>query len=104
MSDMTGPYLAPTDIDDVARILMTLVTEVWVMRDRMAITERLLAEKAGITAADIDDYAGDPAFKADLERQRDQFVSTVLGAPLAARERGVDQILARAGYSRPVAS
>jgi hypothetical protein len=91
--------LNPADIDDVARILMTLMTEVWVMRDRMAVTERLLEEKAGITAAEIDDYVGDAAFRAGLERQRDQFVATVLGAPLAARERGVDQILARAGFA-----
>jgi hypothetical protein len=90
-------YLATANIDDLARIVTALVQESWVMRDRMAVTERLLEEKAGIMSADIDNYVGDPAFKAQTEALRNRFVAKVMGAPLAARERSVDQILARAG-------
>ena len=87
-------------MDDLSRIVMALAQEVWILRDRMAVTERLLAERAGITAADIDDYAGDAAYKAVMEALRDRFAAKVVGAPLAARERSVDQILGRAGLSR----
>lgn len=98
---MTDTKLDSSDVDDVARMLMALVQEVWILRDRMAITELLLAERAGITAADIDDYVPSAATAADLERLRDQFSARVVGAPVAARERSVDQILERAGFSRP---
>lgn len=94
-------YLATNNIDDIARMLMALTQETWAMRDRMAVTEKLLETKLGITAADIDDYVADPAFKAEIEKLRNRFVAKVAGAPIAARERGVDQILERAGMSRP---
>lgn len=98
---MTDSKLDTSNIDDLGRMLMALVQEVWVMRDRMAITEKLLAERAGITAADINDYVADPAFAAELETLRDRFAARVVGAPIAARERSVDQILARAGFPGP---
>lgn len=94
-------YLDANNIDDIARMLMALAQETWAMRDRMAVTEKLLAEKIGITSADIDDYVADATFKGEMEKLRDRFVGKVAGAPLAARERSVDQILARAGMKRP---
>jgi hypothetical protein len=99
--DPRTDYLDVANVDDLARILMALVQETWAMRDRMAVTEKLLEEKAGITAAAIDDYVADEGFKADIEKMRDRFVAKVVGAPIAARERSVDQILARAGMQRP---
>ncbi len=98
---MTDATMPPESIDDVARIVMALVQEVWIMRDRMAVTERLLAARTGITAADIDDYVGDAGFKTDIEKLRDRFTAKVIGAPLAARERSVEQILTRAGLLSP---
>lgn len=94
---MTDATVPAESIDDLSRIVMALVQEVWVMRDRMAVTEQLLAERANISAADIDDYVGGTPFKRDIEKLRDRFAAKVIGAPLAARERSVDQILARAG-------
>ncbi len=99
----TDARLDTGNVDDLGRMLMALVQEVWVMRDRMAITELLLAERAGITAADIDDYVPSAATRAELERLRDQFAARIVGAPIAARERSVDQILARAGFAGKVA-
>ena len=98
---MSDAKLDTSNIDDLGRMVMALVQEVWVMRDRIAITEKLLAERAGISAADIDDYVADPAFAAELEALRDRFAARIIGAPLAARERSVDQILGRAGFTRP---
>ncbi len=100
---MSDAKLVSEDVTDVARMLMALSQEVWIMRDRMAVTEQLLADRAGITSADIDSFVGDPAFKAEIGAMRDRFAAHVAGAPLAAKERGVDQILARAGLSRPKA-
>lgn len=93
-------YLDVANIDDLARMLTALMQESWVMRDRMAVIEQLLEERVGITAADIDDFVGTPAARAETAAMRDRFIGKVAGAPLAARERGVDQILARAGMAR----
>jgi hypothetical protein len=94
---MTSATLDAHSTDDLARITMALIQEVWIMRDRMAITERLLAEKAGITPDMIDDYPQTPDLKAELERLRTLYVTRTIGAPMAARERSVADILARAG-------
>ena len=94
-------YLDIANVDDLARILTALVQETWAMRDRMAIVEKLLEERAGIAAADIDDYVVDVTTRVEIEALRDRFVNKVIGAPVAARERSVDQILARAGMARP---
>lgn len=96
---MTDATMPAESMDDLSRIVMALVQEVWIIRDRVAVTERLLAERAGISAADIDDYVGNPGFKADMDKMRDGFVAKVIGAPLAGRQRSVEQILARAGLA-----
>ena len=96
---MTDATMPAESTDDLSRIVMALVQEVWILRDRMAVTERLLAERIDISAGDIDDYAGDAGFKADMETLRARFTAKVIGAPLAGRERSVEQILVRAGLA-----
>lgn len=100
---MDQPYIDGSSTEDLGRMLMALVQEVWVMRDRMAITERLLAARTGITPADIDNYVTDAGNTVVIDALRERFVSKVIGAPSAARDRSVDQILQRAGFgdSRP---
>jgi hypothetical protein len=36
-----------------------------------------------------------------MEKLRDRIVTAVIGAPVAAKERSVDQIIERAGLKRP---
>lgn len=104
---MTNTEMTPDAVldasstDDLARMFMALVQEVWVMRDRMAIAEKLLEQKIGLMAKDIDDYVADAATKAEIEALRDRFAARVIGAPVAARERSVDAILKRAGFEPP---
>lgn len=86
--------------DDLARIVMALTQEVWVMRDRMYVTEKLLETKAGITPDQIDDFAIEPEMAAELQAMRDRYATKVLGAPIAGKERSVEQILERAGLAR----
>lgn len=91
------------NVDDLGRMLLALTQEVWVMRDRMAILEKLLEEKAGIGAREIEGYTPSAETKAEVESLRDRFIAKVMGAPIAGRERGVDDILKRAGLERPAA-
>jgi hypothetical protein len=94
---MSNKYLTADNVDDLGRMLMALLSEVWIMRDRMAVTEKLLEEKIGLTTADIDDFVPDPEFSQTLEVLRDRVVGTVVSAPIAADDRSVDSILRRAG-------
>jgi hypothetical protein len=98
---MAKPYLSENNVDDLGRMVLALLSEVWIMRDRMAITEELLFQKTGISSADIDDYLPTPEVSAKLDALRKRVVISVVGAPLAAEDRSVDAILARAGLSRP---
>ena len=96
---MPDGRLDSSNIDDLSRMLMALVQEVWIMRDRMAVTEQLLEDKLGITAADIDDFVGSDEYQEAIREMRDRFAMRIVGAPIAARERSVEQILERAGFS-----
>lgn len=96
---MSNATLNESNIDDLSRMLMALMQEVWIMRDRMAVTEQLLQDQLGISAQDIDDFVGSSEYKVNVEQLRDLFARRVVGAPLAAKERSVDQILERAGFA-----
>lgn len=98
---MSNSYLSPDNVDDLGRMVTALLTELWITRDRVAVLERVLQERGIVLPGEIDDYIPDAAFEAELETLRDRMAGNVIGAPLAARERSVDQILARAGMKRP---
>jgi len=98
---MSNSYLGPDNVDDLGRMVTALLTELWITRDRVAVLERVLQERGIVLPGEIDDYIPDAAFEAELETLRDRMAGNVIGAPLAARERSVDQILARAGMKRP---
>jgi len=101
---MAKPYLTEHNVDDLGRMLLALMSEVWIMRDRMAITEELLHSKTGITSAEIDDFLPSPELSAKLNALRERFTMNVVGAPLSGVDRDVDTILARAGLRRPAAA
>lgn len=98
---MSNSYLGPDNVDDLGRMVTALLTELWITRDRLAVLEQVLRERGIVLPGEIDDYIPDAAFEAELETLRDRMAGNVIGAPLAARERSVDQILARAGMQRP---
>lgn len=98
---MSNIYLDQDNIDDLGRMVVALLSEVWIMRDRMAVMEELLAQKTGLTSGEIDDFVPSVEVAARIETLRDRMVASVVGAPLAARDRSVDSILERAKMSRP---
>ncbi|WP_421738086.1 hypothetical protein [Caulobacter sp.] len=98
---MSKTYLTAENVDDLGRMTMALLAELWIVRDRVAVLEQLLIDRGGLTADEVDDYVPTGAFAVQLETLRDRMANAVVGAPIAAEERGVDQILARAGLTRP---
>lgn len=67
--------------DNLVTAFLALATETWALRRRTLVLERVLESK-GVTAEMIETFAPTEADEADWQRQRDQFVETVMG-PLA---------------------
>lgn len=94
---MKHQYLGPENTEDLGRMLMALLSEFWILRDRVAVLETMLEEKADISSAAIDNYVPSPQFEEQLRKLRDQVARSVVGAPLLAENRTVDNILKHAG-------
>ena len=79
-------YLSSKNLDDLARINMALMSELWITRDRLAVLEELLTSRGVLEPGEADGFSPDPAFSERLERLRALFVENVLGAPLTSDE------------------
>ena len=94
---MKQPYLGPQNTEDLGRMLLALLSEFWILRDRVAVLEEMLAQKADVTSEAIDNYVPSPEFEEKLRVLRDRVATSVIGAPLLAENRSVDDILRHAG-------
>ena len=97
---MANIYLNEDNVDDLGRMLTALLSEVWIIRDRLAVLEGVLAQNKIVLPETIENFSFTPDQEAELEKVRDRMVSAVVGAPIAAREHHVDQILKRAGLAQ----
>ncbi len=89
--------LGPICVDDLGRMLLALLSEHWILRDRFAMLEALMVERGALRPGELDDGVPTPEQAVVLERLRDRVVGAVIGAPLAARDNSVEAILQRAG-------
>ena len=77
-------FLESEEHDDLMRVCLRLLGEVWVLRDRLAIVEALLQERGGISRATIDTYQPDAALAQELAAERQAMIKRVLDAPFEA--------------------
>lgn len=68
-------------IDALVRMNTELLSELWIMRDRMMVLEHLLEKKSGLSRQEIDDFEPPPDLEAELLAERDALVRRVVGAP-----------------------
>ena len=76
-----NPITGSDDMDALMRINTELMSELWILRDRVTILEKLLEEKGVVARADLNDYAPEGEFAEELDRERYRFVRRVAGAP-----------------------
>ncbi len=100
---MTDTYLASSNVDDLGRMLMALLNEHWILRDRFAILEALMIERGALAEGELDHHVPSPELGAAIAALRTRTVAAVIGAPLAATDRSVEAILARAGLGQQAA-
>ncbi|MGL3149014.1 hypothetical protein ACSS7Z_01510 [Microbacterium sp. A82] len=88
-------YLGDARIDDVARMVFELASELWVLKDRTLVLEDVL-EKNGIVAPEaLDAVIPDAALEQRLFAEREGFTRRVYGSVLDADTR-VEQALSAA--------
>lgn len=66
-------------IDDLGEAIIALTREIWVLKDRQAVLEAVLAEE-GIAVDRIDPYQPDAAMTERLHSARQQLIDNVLTA------------------------
>lgn len=62
-------------IDTLLAIVLSLGNEVWVMRDRMRVIEKMLEEKGTISRADIEAYKSTPEEEEEIRKDNDAFMA-----------------------------
>jgi hypothetical protein len=77
---LVEPAITRADIDSILRMNAELLSELWILRDRVMVLEKLLEEKGVVARKAIDDYAPDQKFDDELLKERDQLVKRVIGA------------------------
>lgn len=100
--DEQQSYLLTQEHDFLARMNFELLSELWIVRDRLAVLEQILTDMGLVGADSIDRFVPDPGFSERLERMRNVVVENVLGAPFknlhtveTLREQGRDMMASR---------
>lgn len=70
-------------IDDLGEAILALTREIWVLTDRQAVLEAVLAEQ-GVDCSAVDRYQPDAAMSERLAARRQQLIDNVLVALKAA--------------------
>jgi len=80
-------------VDELLRMNTELLAELWIVKDRVLVLEKVLCEKFGIDRQEIDRYKPEGEFAAELDREREVVMKKVMHAPFAEDTRTVDSIL-----------
>jgi hypothetical protein len=62
-------------IDTLLKIVLSLGSEVYVLRDRMRVIEKLLEAKGAISRADIEGYQPSPEEEEEVRKEADAFIA-----------------------------
>ncbi len=73
-------------IDQVVSMLLELLQEHWVLRERVLSLEKLVEQKGVVTAEDIEAFEPDDALAAEWESDRAALLRRVLAAIEASRK------------------
>lgn len=69
--------LRPDDIDRVGAAIWTLTKELWVVKDRQAVTEAILKARGIDITADIDRHQPDAALESRLASERQALIKKI---------------------------
>jgi hypothetical protein len=70
--------LKPEDIDKLGQAVLTLAKELWVVKDRQAITEAVLAKRGIDISEEVSLFQPDAALEAKLANDRQELVKKLM--------------------------
>jgi hypothetical protein len=82
--------LDPQDVDALGRQHLQLMTEVWILRDRIKLLESVLETAGLLKPEQLDQLVPDDTLRATLQQDRDAFVARIMG--IDARDRTVERL------------
>jgi hypothetical protein len=74
-------YLESEQQDDLVRLCLRLLNEVWTLRDRLTVVEALLETHAAIPRESIETYVPEAALAEELAAERLAMIKRVMDAP-----------------------
>ncbi|GAA2073073.1 hypothetical protein [Microbacterium hatanonis] len=80
-------YLGDSRLDDVARMVFELTSELWVLKDRTIMLETLLAQNGVVAPGALDAAQPDADLQLKLAEERKALVARVYGAVLDSDTR-----------------
>jgi len=89
--DRTRPsYLVPDDVDALARQNTNLMTELWIVKDRLAMLETMLEQAGIVKRTDLENQIPSEALEDELAQEREAYIKRVIGLP--PEERTVENL------------
>lgn len=85
-------YLAAEDVDELARQNTQLMAELWIVKDRLALLEQLLADKGLLATGEVDSTQPSETLGGELDRERERYIRRIVG--LAPEERTLENLKA----------
>ncbi|MCE4265439.1 hypothetical protein [Rhodococcus globerulus] len=80
-------YLESARLDDLARMVTELTSELWILKDRNMILEKILEDNGVLTGSAVDEYQPDVALSATLLDERRALAERIFGAISPSDER-----------------
>lgn len=71
-------YFSDPAIDKLHAIVMSLIGELSVTRDRLDALERLLEERGALSRGDLETYQPDPDAEAERQKRREAYIRRVM--------------------------
>ena len=102
--DVRPTYLGDARIDDVARMVFELTSELWVLKDRTLVLEDLLEKNGVVVPGAVDKAVPDADLEVKLFTEREALTRRVYGSVLDADTRVDNALKAALAANERVAS
>jgi hypothetical protein len=73
------PYTGDEMMDNVIRMNTELMSELWILRDRVTLLEHLLQQRGVLDRKQLDDLVPTGELAKELRRERDALVEKIVG-------------------------
>jgi hypothetical protein len=92
---MSAGYIGDERLDELARISIGLMKEVWLLRDRLMVLERMLERNGAIERSAIDREEPDEIAETEIRIEVDRLIGRVFGAAFRTATPDLEELTER---------